>query len=170
MKMVRWNRMEMYMAGLKYLASPYSVRGDFSDHQKIVIRDRRYRDVCKLAARLMKEGHLIFCPIAHSHPIETIGMYGEIKDGDFWLRQDYAVLKACSELVVYKMPGWEQSYGVAEEIKFAKENNIPVSYIDHIKFPGNTRGTGIANQKLRDKLKLRDKEKKETKPTEFLPA
>ena len=30
------------------------------------------------------------------------------------------------------MPGWEQSKGLTEEIKFAKENNINIQYIEYI--------------------------------------
>ena len=65
-----------------YLASPYSVTWPVSKQSAVTIRDRRYRKVCRKAAQLMKEGKLIFCPIAHSHPIEVIGMGGEIQSGD----------------------------------------------------------------------------------------
>jgi hypothetical protein len=82
----------------------------------------------------MRQGHKIFCPIAHSHPIEVIGMGGKIMDGDFWLEQDFALLKHASELIVFKMDGWEQSSGVAREIKFAEEFDIPIRYIENIKW------------------------------------
>lgn len=109
-------------AGLTYLASPYSKY----PHG----RDAAFYEASKKAAELMLQGKKIFCPIAHSHAIETLGMKGEIKDGDFWLEQDFAVLGMCKELIVYKMQGWDTSYGVAAEIDFAHEHNIPVSYIE----------------------------------------
>lgn len=108
---------------LTYLASPYS-------HRYSYIRERRFKDVCKKAAQLMEQGEQVFCPIAHSHPIEVIGMQGR-KAGDWWLKQDYAVLKACDKLIVYKIPGWDKSYGVKEEIKFAKKNKIKVEFLDY---------------------------------------
>ena len=77
----------------------------------------------------MEQGNLVFCPIAHSHPIETIGL-PERKSGDWWLKQDFAVLEKCSKLLVYKMDGWEQSYGIAKEIEFAQQAGIPVEYIE----------------------------------------
>jgi len=120
--------------GYSYLASPYSVKSPLSPVQAATLRDRRYRHVCKLAALLMRQGHKIFCPIAHSHPIEVIGMGGKIMDGDFWLEQDFALLKHASELIVFKMDGWEQSSGVAREIAFAEENAIPIRYIENIKW------------------------------------
>lgn len=123
-----------------YLASPYSVTQPISPQQAVVLRSSRYRRVCKMAAKLMKEGKIIFCPIAHSHPIETIGMPGELQSGDFWLEQDFAILKHASELLVYKMDGWNKSKGVMREIEFAQEHGIPVNYIENVTIPrGSTR-------------------------------
>lgn len=76
----------------------------------------------------MLSGEEIFCPIAHSHPIEVEGMT-EIKDGDFWLKQDFAVLEHCKKMYVYCMDGWEQSKGIKREIEFAEMKNIPITYI-----------------------------------------
>lgn len=106
-----------------YLASPYS-KYPHGRHAAFVA-------VTQKAAELILEGNIVFCPIAHTHPIE---MYSEHKmpdDGDFWLRQDFAILQHCDELVVYCMPGWTESYGVGEEITYAKKNNIPIRYLDY---------------------------------------
>jgi hypothetical protein len=112
------------MSELIYLASVYS-QGNASNNKKT----RRYKAVCKKAAELMQEGHCVFAPIAHSHPIEVHGM--DVVEGhDFWLKQDAAVLERCTKLVVYKMPGWKKSIGIAWEMNFAKENNIPIEFID----------------------------------------
>jgi nucleoside 2-deoxyribosyltransferase len=108
--------------GLIYLASPYSAP---TTRQ----RNARYKKVCRKAAELMLEGHEVFCPIAHSHPIETIGMT-ERQNGDWWLKQDFAVLEHCKKLVVYKMKGWENSYGIKREIDFAELAGIPVEFIE----------------------------------------
>lgn len=119
--------------GFIYLASPYSVVNPISRQQASVLRASRYRRVCKKAAQLMKKGELVFCPIAHSHPIEVIGMPGELQSGDFWLRQDFAILEKASKLVVYQMDGWDKSSGVAREIAFAEEKGIPVTYLPDLK-------------------------------------
>jgi len=105
-----------------YLASPYSAK---TPQQ----RKARFKEVCRKAAELMLKGELIFCPIAHSHPIEVEGM-DEVKDGEFWLKQDFAVLQHAKKLLVYKMDGWDKSHGIAAEIKFAQELNIPVEYLE----------------------------------------
>lgn len=114
---------------LIYLASPYSAKGrDPYSPEAQRIKIERYETICKVAARLMEQGKHIFCPIAHSHPIEKIGMV-DIKDGDWWLEQDYAVLQHCTEMYVCTMPEWEKSYGIGKEIEFAEKNGIPVTYI-----------------------------------------
>lgn len=118
--------------GYSYLASPYSAKNVTSEKQAIVIRARRYKTVCKMAGKLMKEGHKIFCPIAHSHPIEVIGMPGQVNDFDFWMKQDLPVLDKAKEVLVYQMSGWEESRGVTREIERARELGIPIRYIPNV--------------------------------------
>ena len=105
---------------LIYLASPYS-------HPDPAVKADRFEAACKAAAWYMDRGFQVFCPIAHSHPIEQIGL-GSIRNEDFWLHQDFAILRHCDELVVLCIDGWETSSGVAREIAFAANNNIPVTY------------------------------------------
>ena len=112
------------MSDLIYLASVYSQGGAGKNK-----RTRRFKQVCKKAAELMAQGENVFCPIAHSHPIEVHGMT-TIEGHDFWLKQDFAVLEKCSKMVVYKMKGWEKSVGIAAELKFAEARNIPIEYLD----------------------------------------
>jgi len=110
------------MGSFIYLASPYS-------HPDPAEKVKRYEHICRVAGKMMENGEQVFCPIAHSHPIEILGMT-KIHDGDFWLKQDFAILKHAEMLVVCMMPGWSSSHGVNAEIKFAEQNNIPVAYID----------------------------------------
>ena len=107
---------------LIYLASPYSKypKG----------KEAAFKEICIKAGQLMSEGHTLFCPIAHSHPIEETGSIKDPTHG-FWLKQDFAVLVYCHELWVYKMPGWEESYGVKREIEFAKAWEIPIKYLEY---------------------------------------
>ena len=112
-----------------YLASPYSPVGDFTPIVKNQLRKQRFEEVCEKAAELMLEGEKIFCPIAHSHPIEHVGM-GEQQTGDFWLDQDLAILAHANKLKVFRMDGWDKSVGVKREIDFAVERGIPIEYVD----------------------------------------
>jgi hypothetical protein len=106
---------------LIYLATPYNgFKGT---------REEAYHLACLKAAELMEKGYTVFSPIAHSHSIEVES--GMSKNGKFWLKQDFGILAYCDELWVYKLPGWDTSYGVAEEIKFAKSYDIPVKEIEY---------------------------------------
>lgn len=107
---------------LCYLASPYS-------HADPLVRERRFEDACRVAGEMMKAGKCVFAPIPHSHAIEQT-FDGPPGDHDFWLRQDFAVLRHCTELVVLRLDGWEKSRGVAAEVEFAGRLGIPVTYID----------------------------------------
>lgn len=110
-----------------YLASPYQNPDNPADLSYCILR---FEEVCKAAALLMSRGQHIFCPIAHSHPIAN-HLHGDLRTShDFWLRQDFAMLAMADRLIVLQLHQWERSYGVAREIEFARDNGIPVEYLD----------------------------------------
>lgn len=103
-----------------YLASPYS-------HPDAMIREQRIHAVCRMAALLMQQGQVVFAPIVHGHPL--VG-HGLPTDWPFWERFDREHLRRCDELVVLMLEGWQESVGVAAEIRIAAEFGKPVRYID----------------------------------------
>jgi nucleoside 2-deoxyribosyltransferase len=106
---------------LVYLAGPYS-------HRLNRIRHRRYNQLTEVSARLLQQGILNFSPITHSHNQQEF--LEDFSTGfDDWRRNDLAYVSRCEEVMVLMIPGWDKSYGVKEEIKFAKKNGIPVTYI-----------------------------------------
>lgn len=108
---------------LIYLASPYT-------HANPAIKEQRFKQVCAVAGRLMKEGKNVFSPIAHSHPIEQYFEDGKPEGHAFWLKQDFAILAKSTKLVVLTLEGWETSTGVAAELQFAQANGIPFEFMD----------------------------------------
>ena len=93
-----------------YLACPYS------DPDQSV-REARFREANRAAAIFMNDGHIIFSPISHSHPIAS---QNELPKGyDFWKTMDESFIEWCDEVWVLKMPGWDKSEGVARECIFA---------------------------------------------------
>ena len=95
-----------------YLASPYS------DDDPEVER-KRFESVCKIAASLISEGCLVFCPIAHSHPIH---IHGDMRtDSGYWAKLNESWLDWCDELWIANMPNWHQSKGIRREMKYAKK-------------------------------------------------
>ncbi len=101
-----------------YLASPYS-------HPDPAVREHRYREACRSAARLMRAGHHVFSPIAHSHGIAEHGVPG---DWAYWESLDRHLLKMCDEMGVLMLDGWYESKGVQAEIRIARELGKPITH------------------------------------------
>jgi hypothetical protein len=98
---------------LVYLASPYS-------HPEPSVREERFQEVCRAAA------HLMFSPIAHTHPISLVGsLPGE---WEYWKSYDEAVLSTCRSLVVLQLENWEQSKGIQGEVEIAGRIDLPTYY------------------------------------------
>jgi hypothetical protein len=89
--------------------------------------EHRYEMACMAAGKLMLRGDEVFAPIAHSHRIGQL--LNKPTDHDFWLRQDFAVLRYCIEMVVLMLPGWAESRGVTAEIDYCEKHGIPVKYL-----------------------------------------
>lgn len=111
---------------LVYLASPYS-------HSDPAVMEERYQKTIAAAAHLMKTGMVVFAPIVHSHEIgkrlgKQAGGAIDPNTHEFWMHQDLPILKRCDQLIVLTLEGWRESKGVTEEIQFAKDNNIFVTY------------------------------------------
>jgi hypothetical protein len=106
---------------LIYLATPYS-------HTDFDVMLQRFNTVNAVSAKLMVEGHHIFSPISHTHPI---AMAGQLPTGwDYWEQYDRAILSICKELWVLKQEGWQDSKGVQGEIAIALELELPIKYLD----------------------------------------
>lgn len=104
-----------------YLATPYT-----KYPQGI---EQAFIDASKLAARLIQSGLSVYSPIAHTHPIAIHGGIDPL-DHKIWLPFDNAMMKAATFLLVAHMPGWEESYGIGEEIKFFKAMGKPIYDLD----------------------------------------
>jgi hypothetical protein len=101
-----------------YLAGPYSGQEEHS-----------FRCLTYLTGRLQKLGHVVFSPVTHSHPVAR--SQSMPTDHEFWMDQDLPFLQAwADELWVLKLPGWEESKGVQEEIRTAEEQCLTVRYCE----------------------------------------
>ena len=105
---------------LIYLASAYS-------HPDKAVQEARYDKVVEIAARLKKEGHFIYSPIAHCHVMAT--RHGLPTDWQYWQHYLRVMLPRCDEVwIATEVDGWESSKGVTAEVELAKEFGIPVVY------------------------------------------
>ncbi len=109
----------MERATMIYLASPYS-------HPDAAVRQQRFEAACRVAAELIRRGHVVFSPIAHSH---SIAQHGLPMDWGFWEAQDRRLLAACDELWVLKLDGWQHSRGVQAEIAIVRALGKPVRFV-----------------------------------------
>lgn len=104
-----------------YLATPYS-------HPDPAVQESRFHAACIIAGRLISRGEMVFCPIAHNHPIAD---KCELPKGfDYWRKFDQAMIRSCSKVVVCKMEGWADSLGIAAEIRIAEELHKPVEFME----------------------------------------
>lgn len=104
-----------------YIASPYS-----SEDPSVM--EQRFDAACRAAGKLMDQGHVVFSPIAHTHPIV---IRCDLPRGwDFWSRFDREFIERSEKVVVLKLDGWEASKGVAAEIEIAEEFGIQVEYME----------------------------------------
>lgn len=108
-----------------YLAIHYSFNPELS-----------YKIACKVAAKLMSEGHVVFSPISHSHHIADFLPKSLRTDSKWWMKQDLPMIDWTDEvhLVCIGENGCnliEDSEGVQEEIERAKEKRKPIKIIDY---------------------------------------
>jgi nucleoside 2-deoxyribosyltransferase len=98
---------------LIYLASPYTGR-----------TSENFVAVCLATAHYLKQGHHVISPIAHTHPV---AMIGELPTGfDAYQKYDERLIRACDEVWVLQLKGWESSTGVQAEMEYAKSIGKPV--------------------------------------------
>lgn len=110
------------MSDIYFVSSPYS-----HDDKEVV--KLRFEQVSKYVARLVSEGTVAFSPITYGHVL--CGIQDMPSDFEFWDNFCYSFLDKATKLIVLKLDGWLESTGVQGEIKFAKENNIPIVYVDY---------------------------------------
>jgi hypothetical protein len=107
---------------LVYLATPYN-------HPDAEVRERRFREVNRVAGEMMRRGEHVFSPISHTHPI---ALAGDLPKGwEFWQAYDRAMLRVCVKLTVLMQDGWKESVGVQAEIAIAQEMGLPVEFVEH---------------------------------------
>lgn len=106
-----------------YLAIPYSGIPELS-----------FKAANKVAAKLMNEGHIVFSPISHTHPIADYIDESLRFNSEYWMKQDLAFVDWCDEVrvVVIGENGYDlidKSKGVQFEMKHANETNKNIEFI-----------------------------------------
>lgn len=108
-----------------YLASPYSA-------SKAHIIERRVRNVQMATAKLIEQGHVIFSPIVHSHPIAHLVSFSPLNSpGELspWMKHDFAMIDVAEEVWVLMLEDWKYSRGVSAEIDYGRSLGKPVRFV-----------------------------------------
>lgn len=107
-----------------YVASPYN-------HSDPEIVERNFREVTEFVADLCSQGVTAFSPITYGH---TLIKFHELPSTwEYWQNFCFSFLDKCDKMIVYMMPGWENSRGVQEEIKYADRNKIQIMFEKYTK-------------------------------------
>ena len=107
--------------GLFYVGSPYTL------HEGGLAM--AYRDACKVTAKLISERIHVISPIAHSHGIALHGGLDPTDHG-IWMPADEPLMKVCFGLIIAMLPGWENSRGVVEEMRYFHHAKKPIFMLD----------------------------------------
>ena len=115
---------ETEIKGIIYLGAPYT-------HLSPEIRLSRFEKVTCVAAKLIEQGLVVYSPITMTHPIDIVlSGHASTMGSDYWVAFDEAFMEFCSELVVLKLDGWEDSSGLAREIDYFRKKGRTVKFID----------------------------------------
>ncbi len=117
----RVQRRNLIVHPITYLACPYS-------HADPKIMQLRFESVNLAAARLMNEGHIVFSPISHSHPISLASSLPGT--WEYWERFDRAFIAVCQQFFILKLSGWRTSTGVTAETEIAEKMGLRIQYLD----------------------------------------
>lgn len=124
---------------LTYLATPYT------KYAKGI--EWAFIDAATLAGRLLRCGVPIYCPIAHCHPLSLYAQIDPLAHS-VWLPFNETMLAKADVLAVAHMPGWDQSYGVAQEVKFFEDHGKPIFDLDPVDLRMVRRGRALTLPEL----------------------
>ncbi len=104
-----------------YLATKYSSSSK-------LVRQHRHNNICFIAAKLIKMGHVVFSPISHYHNIADY--MDNQNDGNFWMQHCRCFFDWAEALMVYDKKECETSKGVQAEIEAFRRQGKPICYIE----------------------------------------
>ena len=113
---------------MKYICSVYSLNAKTNSFQDTLTRQHRYEYTMKRVAQMLKKGVFVYSPIVYTHEISC--KYTLPTEYEFWEKSCRHSIDICDSLVVLKMQGWEDSIGITDEIKYAKEVGKEITYLE----------------------------------------
>lgn len=107
---------------LIYLAGPYSNKSKY-------IMARRRKAFAEVVAHYMEyaENVCLYSPILHN--AEVAHLFNLPHNFNFWAQRDFFMIKKSTALWVLTIEGWQDSYGLAQEIEYAESINREILYV-----------------------------------------
>jgi len=112
-----------------YLASPYtSPLAELSRAREGI----RFAETLYVTALLTSRGKLVLSPIVLGHTMDQFMRQNSLpRPGyDWWMLWSQELLEMCDSLYVLCSVGWRESRGITQEIRWARDNSLPIVYID----------------------------------------
>lgn len=100
-----------------YLATPYS--------KYEAGLEAAFEEACRCAYALIRAGFPCYSPIAQTHSI-ALSSGHDPRDHSTWLTQDEPMMHCARGLIVVKMPRWNESYGIGQEIEDFSQMGKPI--------------------------------------------
>jgi hypothetical protein len=108
------------MGKLIFISSPYN-------NPEPNVMERNFMDVLLFSSYISSQDGVVgFSPIVYGHTLLKVKELPT--DWDYWKNFCLTFLDRADELIVYMLPGWEESKGVKEEIEYAKSKNLKITY------------------------------------------
>ncbi|NCU40025.1 DUF1937 family protein, partial [Candidatus Falkowbacteria bacterium] len=98
-------------------------------HEDADVREKRRAINISYADMLIKRGEMVFSPLKYSE--KNINSNSASSES-YWLDFDIEIMRGCDTAHVLQIDGWKESKGVANEIDWAKKNNMEIKYITHV--------------------------------------
>ena len=105
-----------------YLSNPYN--GSPSEMRE------RAQAAAQACATLLRRGVHAWSPIVHNHAMMAFSDFSLEERRELLLPYDFTLLRAAKGMIVLKLPGWDQSFGVGKEIELCAELGLPVYYLE----------------------------------------
>ena len=111
--------MHYHPKGVWYLATPYS-------HWPLG-HDAAAREAAMVTTRLQNDGLVVYSPIVHSHQLCVVDRTLahptlDHLSHEYWLGIDRVHIASACGLIVVRMPGWGESFGVRQEIGWFRDD------------------------------------------------
>lgn len=104
---------------LAYLASPYS-------HEDFRVRIERFGEAAKACVWLMNHGWNVISPIVQGHVLD---MYGQVEGYKAVRLFTYCLIEKSDYHIVLCLPGWENSKGVQDGLKYAEAQHKSILFL-----------------------------------------